>query len=44
MHLAVGAALSTDHPGATRAELFRLADEEMYRNKQLWYIRNRYGS
>ena len=33
----LGAALSSDHPGASRAELFRLADEDMYRNKKMWY-------
>lgn len=37
IHFAVGAALSAEHPGLSRTELFRLADEEMYRNKQLWY-------
>ena len=37
VHFAVGAALSTEHPGATPAVLFQLADEDMYRNKQLWY-------
>lgn len=40
IHYAVGAALSSEHPGASRAELFRLADEEMYRNKKQWYARN----
>ena len=33
----LGAALSSDHPGASRAELFRLADEDMYCNKKMWY-------
>lgn len=37
IHFAVGAVLSEEHPGISRSELFRLADEEMYRNKQLWY-------
>ena len=37
IHFAVGAALSAEHPGTSRTELFRLADEDMYRNKQLWY-------
>ena len=37
IHFAIGAALSTEHPSMTRAKLFQLADEEMYRNKQLWY-------
>lgn len=37
IHFAIGAALSAEHPGIARTELFRLADEEMYRNKQLWY-------
>lgn len=37
IHFAVGAALSAEHPDISRTELFRLADEDMYRNKQLWY-------
>ena len=37
IHFAAGAALSAEHPDCSRSELFRLADEEMYRNKQLWY-------
>lgn len=37
IHFAIGAALSTEYPGMSRTELFRLADEEMYRNKQFWY-------
>ena len=37
IHFALGAALSSEHPDISRADLFRLADEEMYRNKQLWY-------
>lgn len=40
VHFAVGAALSSEHPGLSRDLLFRLADEEMYRNKQLWYANN----
>ena len=39
LHFAVGAALSTEHPGISRTGLFRLADEDMYRNKQTWYAR-----
>lgn len=39
IHFAVGSALSSEHPGISRSELFRLADEDMYRNKQLWYAR-----
>lgn len=39
VHFALGAALSAEHPGISRAELFRLADEDMYRSKQLWYAR-----
>ena len=35
----VGAVLSSEHPAATRPELFRLADAEMYRNKKAWYSR-----
>ena len=34
---ALGAVLSSDHPGKTKNELFRLADEDMYRNKKDWY-------
>lgn len=37
IHYAAGSALSAEHPTMTRAELFQLADEEMYRNKQIWY-------
>lgn len=37
VHFALGAALSAEHPGLSRTELFHLADEEMYRNKQHWY-------
>lgn len=37
IHFAVGAALSAEHPGISRNELFRLADEDMYRAKELWY-------
>lgn len=34
---AVGTILSEEHPGKTRSELFRLADERMYINKRKWY-------
>lgn len=37
VYFALGTALSEEHPGISRTELFRLADEEMYRSKQLWY-------
>lgn len=37
IHFAIGATLSAEHPGMSRADLFRLADDEMYRNKQIWY-------
>lgn len=37
IHFSIGSALSVEHPSLTGAELFHLADEEMYRNKQLWY-------
>ena len=40
IHFAVGSALSAEHPGISRTELFRLADEEMYRNKQTWYAQS----
>ncbi len=39
IHFAVGAVISTEHPEASRQELFRLADDEMYRNKKTWYSR-----
>lgn len=42
IHYAAGAALSTENPGLSPAELFRTADENMYRNKQQWY-RNKTG-
>ena len=44
IHFAIGAALSAEHPGISRTELFRLADEEMYRAKQLWYRQKQAGS
>lgn len=34
---AIGSSLSTEHPNLTRLELFKLADENMYQNKQAWY-------
>ena len=37
IYFAVGAVLSSEHPGMSKSELFQLADEEMYRNKQGWY-------
>lgn len=37
IHFAIGTALSAEHPGMSRTDLFHLADEEMYRNKQFWY-------
>lgn len=37
IHFAVGAALSSEHPGLSRTELFHLADEQMYGDKQAWY-------
>ena len=37
IHFAVGAVLSTEHPEASRNDLFRLADDDMYRNKKIWY-------
>jgi diguanylate cyclase (GGDEF)-like protein len=39
IHFSVGDALSSEHPGISRSELFHLADEHMYRNKQHWYAR-----
>jgi len=41
IHFAIGASLSSEHLNASRADLFRLADEEMYRNKQAWYAHRR---
>ena len=41
VHFAVGTALSSEHPGLSQAQLFQLADEDMYRSKQLWYTNNR---
>lgn len=41
IYFAVGAALSDEHPKLSRSELFHRADEEMYRNKQLWYTQKR---
>ena len=37
VHFALGAALSAEHPGISRTDLFHLADEDMYRSKQHWY-------
>lgn len=37
IHFAMGAALSSEHPELSRAALFQLADEAMYRSKQSWY-------
>ena len=39
IHFAVGTALSEEHPHISCNDLFRLADEDMYRNKQLWYAK-----
>ena len=44
IHFAIGATLSVEHPGISRTELFQLADEEMYRNKQLWYSQKQTNS
>ncbi len=37
LSFAMGAILSEEHPGKTRSELFHLADDYMYINKQKWY-------
>lgn len=37
IYFAMGEVLSEEYPGKTRMELFHLADEKMYRNKQRWY-------
>lgn len=42
IHFAVGAVLSSEHPGISRSELFRLADEEMYRDKKAWYAQRKF--
>ena len=39
IHFSLGAVLSTDHPSLSKTDLFRLADEEMYHDKQSWYTR-----
>lgn len=40
IHYAAGYALSTEYPGLCREELFKLADEKMYLDKQKWYTEN----
>lgn len=37
LYFAMGEAMSEDHPEMSWPELFRLADENMYHNKQEWY-------
>lgn len=37
IHFSLGAALSAEHPGVSREELFKLADQAMYSDKQMWY-------
>lgn len=37
LYFAIGDAFSEEHPDKTRNELFKLADENMYRCKQQWY-------
>ena len=37
LYYAIGEALWEEHPEMSRMDLFRLADENMYRNKQQWY-------
>ena len=37
LYYAIGEALWEEHPEISRMDLFRLADENMYRNKQQWY-------
>ena len=37
IYFAVGAVLSAEYPEASRNDLFRLADDDMYRNKKIWY-------
>lgn len=41
IYFAIGAVLSIEHAGISRAELFRLADEEMYRDKLCWYAQRK---
>ena len=37
IHFAVGSSLSSEHPDSSMSDLFRLADEDMYRGKKAWY-------
>lgn len=41
IYFAMGDVLSEDYPGKTRTELFQLADQKMYRDKQLWYAKKK---
>jgi len=41
IHFAVGVALSSEYSNISRIDLFRKADENMYRNKQIWYEQKR---
>lgn len=43
IYFAMGEVLSEEYPNKTRMELFHLADEKMYRNKQRWYAEKRQG-
>ena len=40
IYFAMGEILAEDYPDKTRTELFHLADQKMYRNKQSWYAKN----
>lgn len=42
IYFAMGEVLSEEYPDKTRMELFRLADEKMYQNKQRWYAEKGY--
>lgn len=41
IHFSLGSALSTEHPGASNEELFKLADQAMYSDKQMWYAEHK---
>lgn len=42
IYFAMGDVLSEEYPNKTRAELFLLADERMYQNKQCWYAQKQH--
>ena len=40
IYFAAGFALSSEHPGLSRPELLKEADEAMYRDKRTWYAQH----